>query len=168
MKGPLPDDSFNEKQMKQWESASNLLQHFQEVKINYQNTLCDRTITWLSKPKEDTSTQEYKVLPVRNIQYKVHNKLKQNESKAHFDILQHNQVGILPVTQGCFNLQKSRNLRLHMNQEKIKQDMMLLIVAEQECVSILESVSWFTTLNSRNRRKLPQPNKEHKCTKVEI
>lgn len=101
---------------------------------------------------------------MRNIQWKVHNKLKQNESKAHFTILQQNQVGILSETQGCFNLWKSRNLRMLINQMKIEQDMTLLIVPEQECVSIPESVSWFRTPINRKRRNLPQPNKRHKRT----
>lgn len=49
-----------------------------EEKENYQNTFCDTNTTWLSsKPKENTTSKHnYKVLPGRNIQYKVHNKLK--------------------------------------------------------------------------------------------
>ena len=91
-------------------------------------TFYEATITLIPKPDKDTTKKEnYRPISLMNIQAKILNK---NQIQQHIKIvINHEQVGFIPGSEGWFNIHKSINVIYHINKRKDKNYMIILIDA---------------------------------------
>ena len=99
----------------------------------FPKTFYDATITIIPKPDKDTTKKEnYQPIALMNMDAKILNKVLANRIQQHIKkIIQHDQVGFIPGSQGWFNTCKSINVIHHIKKRKVKNHMIISIDAEK-------------------------------------
>ena len=103
-----------------------ILRLFQKIQEDGRlpNSFYEANIILIPKPDKDTTKKEnFRPISLMNIDTKILNKIRTNWIQQYVKkITHHDQVGLIPVMEGCYNTCKSINIIHHINKRQKSHD----------------------------------------------